>query len=406
MRKRRLICGSILLAISTAAFGQGTTKKPESTTGTVAGSVTCADTNAPARFAVVTLERMPEEVSESGKKDKEGSAMNPTATTDMEGRFFLDKVPVGHYYAVGRLAGYLNPLARFSEQQLQKMSDETRKELAKAVPMVSVGANQGAAVSLRLEHASELSGTVLYDDGSPAVDLEVKLLRKDKDGKLADLKTGAINGLGMFGEGALTDDRGRYRMIGVPSGEYTVSATLPTQKVSLAGLFGDESLTVVSQEGGGLSIYYGDTFRKKDAKIAKVGEGDQVGGLDITIAGNGLHSIRGTVVAKLDGHPVSRAHVELLYADDRELIRTAEVGRESEDGSFEFSYVPAGQYILRLVDAIDTEKVERHEFNSNFTDEKLMHRYDVAELPVTVQADINGVELAAPDIAANKASAQ
>ncbi len=408
MDKRRLICGSILLAISTAAFGQGTTKKPESTTGTVSGSVTCADTNAPARFAVVTLERMPEEVSESGKKDKQEPTMNPTTTTDMEGRFFLDKVPVGHYYAVGRLAGYLNPLARFSEQQLQKMSDDTRKELAKAVPMVSVGANQGAAVSLRLEHASEISGTVLYDDGSPAVGLEVKLLRKDKEGKLVDLKMGAMNGLGLFGSTSTTDDRGHYRMIGVPSGDYTVSASLPTQTFSLAGLFGDESLTVVSQEGGGLSIYYGDTFRKKNAKIAKVGEGDQVGGLDITIAGNGLHSIRGTAVAKLDGHPVSRAHVELLYADDRELIRTEEIGRENEheDGSFEFSYVPAGQYILRLVDAIDTEKIERHEFNSNFTDEKLIHRYDVTELPVTVQADVSGVELAAPETAGTKVAQQ
>ncbi len=196
-------------------------------------------------------------------------------------------------------------------------------------------------------------------------------------------------------------------MIGVPSGDYTVSASLPKQTFSLAGLFGDESLTVVSQEGGGLSIYYGDTFRKKDAKIAKVGEGDQVGGLDITIAGNGLHSIRGTAVAKPDGHPVSRAHVELLYADDRELVRTAEVGRENEDGGFEFSYVPAGQYILRLVDAVDVEKIERHEFNSNFTDEKLIHRYhDVAELPLTVQADMNGVELAAPEIAGAKVARQ
>jgi hypothetical protein len=408
MRKRRSICASVLVVLSTTALAQGTTKKSESTTGTVSGSVTCADTNAPARFAVVTLERMPEEVSASGKKEKEEAGMNPTATTDMEGRFFLDKVPAGHYYAVGKLAGYLNPLAQFSEQQLQKMSDETRKELAKAVPIVSVGANQGAAVSLRLEHASELSGTVLYDDGSPAVSLEVKLLHKDKDGKLVDLKMGVVNGWGLSGSTSTTDDRGRYRMIGVPSGDYTVSASLPTQTFSLAGLFGDESLTVVGQEGGGLSIYYGDTFRKKDAKIAKVGDGDQVGGLDITIAGNGLHSIRGTAVAKLDGHPVSRAHVELLYADDRELVRTEEIGRENEheDGSFEFSYVPAGQYILRLVDAIDIEKIERHEFNSNFTDEKLIRRYDVAELPVTVQGDMNGIELAAPDIAANKVPAQ
>lgn len=408
MRKLRSIYASVLVVLSTIALAQGTTKKPESTTGTVSGSVTCADTNAPARFATVTLERMPEEVAEVGKKEKDGPGMNPTATTNMEGRFFLDKVQAGRYYVVGGLAGYLNPLAKFSEQELRKMSDETRKELAKAVPIVSVGASLGASVSLRLEHASELSGTVLYDDGSPAVSLEVKLLHKDKDGKLIDLKMGAVNGWGLFGSTSTTDDRGHYRMIGVPSGDYTVNASLPTQTFSLAGLLGDESLTVVSQEGGGLSIYYGDTFRKKDAKIAKVGEGDQMGGLDITIASNGLHSIRGTAVAKLDGHPVSRAHVELLYADDRELIRTEEIGRENEheDGSFEFSYVPAGQYILRLVDAIDVEKIERHEFNSNFTDEKLLHRYDVAELPLTVQGDMNGIELAAPDVAGAKVAQQ
>jgi hypothetical protein len=404
MDNRRLICGSILLAFSGAAFGQGTTKKPEATTGTVSGSVTCADTNAPARFATVTLERMPEEVAETGKKEKDGSGMNPTATTDMNGRFFLDKVPAGHYYAVGSLAGYLNPLAQFSEQQLQKMSDETRKELAKLVPMVNVGPNQGAAVSLRLEHASELSGTVVYDDGSPAVGLEVQLLRKDKDGKLADLKEGAVNGLALFGVGALTDDRGHYRMIGVPSGEYAVSATLPTQTISQAGLFGGESLTVVGQEGSGLSVYYGDTFRKKDAKIAKVGEGDQVGGLDITIAGNGLHVLRGTVAAKQDNHALGQAHVELLYADDREVVRSVDV--HDAGGGFEFSYVPDGQYILHLSGAADIEKVEHHEFNSNWTENNVTRKYGEVELPLTVQGDMNGVELVAPDIAANKTSAQ
>jgi hypothetical protein len=405
MRKRRFICASVLVILSTAVLAQGTTKKSESTTGTVSGSVTCADTNAPARFAVVTLERMPEEAIASGKKEKEETGMNPTATTDMDGRFFLDKVPVGRYYVVGSLAGYLNPLAQFSEQQLQKMSDETRKELARAVPTVTVGANQGAAVSLRLEHASELSGTVLYDDGSPAVGLEVRLLRKDKDGRLADLKMGAMNGLGLFGATALTDDRGHYRMIGAPPGEYAVSATLPTQKVSLGGLFGGGmSFTVVGQEGSGLNIYYCDTFRKKDAKITRVGEGDQVGGLDITIAGNGLHTLRGSIAAKRDDHALGQAHVELLYADDGEVVRSVDVHDES--GGFEFSYVPDGQYILRLSDAADIEKLEHHEFNSNWTENSVIRKYGEAELPLTVRGDMNGVVLAAPDIAAAKVAQQ
>lgn len=412
MVQRRIFFGGVVLALSAAALGHGQAKKAGSAggTGSVAGSVSCADTNAPARFAVVTLERVPEEVSESAKKEKDEPGMNATATTDMEGRFLLEKVAAGRYYVVGSLAGYLNPLTRFGEKQLKAMSDDTRKELAKAVPIVSVEANQSATANLRLERASELSGTVLYDDGSPAIGLEVALLRKDQDGKLTDLHLSAMNGAGLFGSTGPTDDRGHYRMIGATPGEYAVRVSLPTQKISLGGLLsGGTSVTFVGGQGEGLSIYLGGTFRKKDAKIVKVGEGEQVGGLDLTIAGDGLHSLRGTVVAKLDGHPVSRAHVELLYADDRELIRTDEIGGESDEGgSFEFSYVPAGRYILRLIDAVDTEKVQQHEFNSDFTftDERVIHKYDVAELPVMVQGDVSGVELAAPEIAANKPPSQ
>jgi hypothetical protein len=390
MDRRRLFC--VVVLTFAAAVGQGQAKKngPASavTTGVVAGLVTCADTNAPARSAVVALERVPEQPSEAAAKNQEDSGINPTATTDMEGRFLLEKVAAGRYYVVARLTGYLNPLARFSEKQLRAPDDETRKELARTVVMVSVGANQAATANLRLEHASELNGTVLYDDGSPAVGLEVQLLRKDKDGSLSPLPPAAVNGMGLFGSIAETDtdDRGRYRVIGAPAGEYALRVILPAQK-----------------EGEGLSIYLGDTFRKKDARVVKIGEVEQSGGLDITIASDGLHSVRGTVVAKVDGHPVSRARVELLYADDRELIRTTEIGRDSDEGgSFEFSYVPAGQYILRLIDAIDTERLERYALNSNFTDEKLVHRYDVAEMPVIVQGDVSGVELAAPEVVAVK----
>jgi hypothetical protein len=349
----------------------------------------------------VTLQRVPEEAPESDKKDHEDSGMNHTATTDIDGRFFLEKVSVGRYYVVGSLAGYLNPLSRFSEQQLQKMTDETRKELAKLVLVVNVAANQGAAVSLRLERASEVSGTVLYDDGSPAVGLEMKLLRKEKDGSLHELSMVAMNSLAFSG----TDDRGRYRMIGAPAGEYTVSVMLPTQPVSPGGLLGGGvSYTVVGQEGSGLSIYSGDTFRKKDAKITKVGEGEQVGGLDITVAGNGLHVLRGAVTARRDGHALSQAHIELLYADDREVVSSVDV--HDEGGEFEFSYVPDGRYILRLSGAADTEKVEHHEFNSNFTENKTVRMYGETEMPVLVQGDAAGVDLAAPDLAGNKTPAQ
>jgi hypothetical protein len=170
------------------------------------------------------------------------------------------------------------------------------------------------------------------------------------------------------------------------------------QRVSLGGLLeGRTSITVVGNDDSGLDVYFGDTFRKKDAKIAKVGEGEQVGGLDITIATNGLRILRGTVAAKQDGRALGQAHVELLYANDREVVRSVDVHDES--GDFEFSYVPDGQYILRLSNAADVEKVEHHEFNSNWTEDKAIRKYGEMELPVMVQGDVSDVELDAPDVA-------
>lgn len=406
-RLSRMLAG-MLLAAPVPVCGQlvalrGPAASLPVAAGSVSGSVTCADTNAPARFAVVTLQPVP-----SGKGVAEGKraeSMNATATTDMEGRFNLAKVPAGRYFVVGSLPGYVNPLAQFSSQQLQAMSDETRSELAKAVPVIGVEANQTASVSLRLEHAAEMSGTVLYDDGSPAVGLKVQLMRKSENGKLAEIPPGAINGEALFGSGATTDDRGHYRIYGVPPGEFTVKVSLPTQKVSMGLMFsGSTSFTVVGGQGSGLDIYLGNTYRQKEAKLIKVAEGDQEGGLDITIAAEGLHTLKGTVVAKRDEHPLPQGHVDLLYADDRALLQSVEV--HDEDGSFEFAYVPGGQYLVRLSKAADLQKSEHHEFNSNWTEEKIVREYGDAEIPVIVQDSVDGITVEAPEIASSKPPTQ
>lgn len=406
MHKRRLIGGSILLAISTAAFGQGTTKKPESTTGTVSGSVTCADTNAPARFAVVTLERVPEEKAATAESPNrkwldDESGMNSTTTTDLEGHFVIEKVPAGRYFVVGILSGYMGPLSRFDHDDLKTMSEETRKEMLRLVPTVSVEAGQTAQSVIRLEHASELGGVVSYDDGSPAIHLKVHLLRKTKGGEITSMDGIMIPG---FGSEVDTDDRGHFRMIGVPAGEYSISASMHLEKIAFAGLIsGGLSVNSSSDGGGEVTIYSGNKFRMKDAKITKVGEGEQLGGLDITIPLAGLHKVQGVVTAKRDGHPLNKGHVELLYADDGKQAQYAEVDGE---GNFALPYVPEDKYIVLVTGGADTDLIHRHEFNSNFTEEKIVRNYGEAELSVTVQGDIDGLELTAPDIAANKASAQ
>jgi len=388
----------IAAAIVAVAFCGPRAESQKNTTkvgaGMVSGQVSCADTNAPARFAVVTLEPMPgTRVKTNAVAGADGQS-NATAMTDLDGRFALDNVPVGRYFVLGSLAGYVNPLARFDASQLQEMSEATVKELSKLVPVVTIEAGTDATVTLRLEHASEVGGTVLYDDGSPAVGLQVELLRKEASGELAQVRSEMIDGLGEFGSHATTDDRGHYRMIGTPPGEYTVHLTMPLQQVSVSGLLGGSgsSISVKGDEGGRLSLYTGNKFRKKDAVFTKVGEGETVGGLDFTIPVVGLHSVNGAVTTLSDGRGVNGGQVELLYADDREVAKTTRLG---EDGEFQFVFVPEGNYVLRMAGAENAEESRDRVYATNPAagDPTSDPSSPGAEMPVVVDGDVSGVSL-------------
>ncbi len=393
---RRLILFSIGLSLAApGSWAQQPAKNVGTGVGSVSGSVSCSDTNAPARFAVVTLLPIPAE----GVAKQPQQTSSAIATTDLDGRFAMARVPAGKYFVLGRLAGYLNPLAAFGTDQLQHLSEDTRKELMAAIPVVTVQADQPVSIDVRLEHAATLAGTVLYDDGSPAVGLDVGLIRKRADGTVEQVEGDLVNNVNPFeGAHATTDDRGRYTLIGLPAGEYAAVAKLPATWISAnAKLDGTgTALSIVSHDGNAMAVYSGNVFRERDAKFTKLGNGDTATGVDMGIPLGGLHVLRGTVTAKRDGHALNKGHVLLLYADDRMEMRSTDV---QQDGSFEFEYVPEDRYILEVKAGQDVEQVQMHQFNSNYTDEKVMGRYGAAELPVVVQGDMSGIVLVVPDAA-------
>jgi len=312
-------------------------KKPDATKGVVTGIVYCADTGKPARFATVALTAAPKE----GEKSDQGDPL-PAAeitVTDLEGRFRMEAVQPGRYYAFATQDGYLDPALALDPDKLKSLSSDRERHLYSIktwkdnLVEVTVSVHRVAEISLQIQRAAAITGTVSFDDGSPAIGMRFQAFRKTDKGAwtgvgLALMDTWALQ--------ATSDSHGAYTLPNLTAGEYTVCTLMPTDTEQAAS-----------------RVCLGNVFRRKNAKTVKVVAGETVGGTDIVIPLNGLHTVSGLVTALADGHALGHATVRLLYADDREPSRETDI---DDNGEFAFAYVPEGKYILAVSGAQDAEE--------------------------------------------------
>jgi hypothetical protein len=406
---RKLASVFILFAAAVHAQ-QASPTTPAALVGQVTGRVFCGDTGQPARFASVQLmgdhpEANPFDPKSLGKNPdfektfaKAMSSIlkgnNLSAVTGLDGTFSLDKVPPGTYYVLAQLAGYQSPLTQFSAMERVKAEEATRKAVESAVEKVVIQPGQSAHVDIRLERGASVSGTIRYDDGSPAPAVAPVLITLGKDGKWKELSAS-----GMLP--AMTDDRGHYRIYGVAAGKYAVKATLPTLQTT-TGL--GASVSMHMNLGDALIVYSGGALDEKDVKPIEVGTGDDVEGVDVVFPLENLHAVSGSVVAKADNHAIDAGTVMLEETDTKAAMRTTTI---EQDGSFHLNYVPEGQYVLKVTSAGDTEGPAGADSSSDLArmmHAKLVKSYGDAELPVTVKSDATGLVIQVPDQAATPPS--
>ena len=102
--------------------------KPDPTKGVVSGLVICADTAKPARFATVNLTPIPKPHSEPN--DDPPLAPVASIQTGLDGRFRMEAVPPGEYYAFGTLDGYLEPMRGLDFTQISEKGTTSEQEMA------------------------------------------------------------------------------------------------------------------------------------------------------------------------------------------------------------------------------------------------------------------------------------
>ncbi len=400
----RAMALSLLFLAGPAVLAQSGASLRAAPTSVVTGHVFCADTNAPARLANVVLEPAAAIDGYTASDSKGVSAHLTGVQTMPDGSFVFPHVAPGTYYVFASEPGYVAPLAAVgaTADQLEKPDKAVKTEIAKAVPRVTVQANLPASIDITLQRGAAISGTVLYDDGSPAAGLNVELLVRrpgtGKADKWVEPRTGPVGRTASV----TTDDRGMYRVAGLPAREYLVAA-----KLSLAKSNYDISSGGYSNytDDYSIPVYSGSKLRAKDAAPFTLKLGEERPGEDIMIPLAKLHSVSGSIVAK-DGHTVNGGMVTLLHADDRTELANTKLAKG--DDTWTLSFVPDGDYLLKVTDAADMEYREIPNspgtVPATFSKSTAVHHYGEGEQPLHVEGEITGLAVPVPEQAAKGAT--
>ncbi|WP_263366071.1 carboxypeptidase-like regulatory domain-containing protein [Edaphobacter bradus] len=322
-------------------------------TGAITGRVLCADTRSPARLATVLTIPIPV-FDTAGNATLPKVKGNDTARTNLEGDYTLPRIETGDYFVLAEMPGYLSPAAQFRMTDLKNLTPDSIKKLAQLLPSVHVEPGKKAHADVVIERGASISGKVIYDDGTPAVGVYVRI---DLAHDVPPQEYRPIQGLAV-NSAPMTDDYGHYRISGLPGAEYVIEASTGSVEPS-GNPLADPDLDLSPDRVYVIMLdttYAEKTLHKKNAKIFKLAPGEDVSDADIEIPLQGLYSISGTVAALGNQPPVFFGIVSLQDLDDKAFTREAII---HSDGSFQFPYLPPGKYKLKTASLSDQSPILR-----------------------------------------------
>jgi hypothetical protein len=346
---RAVVVGWVLGAV------WGVAQKPVALppTGTVTGHVVCGDTQRPARFAQVALLRKPDP-RPTGPPSSEAAPHVMSfldARSGLDGSYTIGEVPPGEYYVVAKLSGYLLGIEK--PEDVAGAARDKEKAL-EGLRLVHVVAERTAQADLTLQRGGAISGRVVFDDGTPVADTDVVVEPLDSLDP-ARVRYMPLMRLAGSADRAKTDDQGQYRISGLPKGKYVVRATI--QNGGGQRVMGDPRGNVMefnrhSNTETRLEIYQPMNFHKADAKVYEIRGDETIADVDLRVDLNGLHAVRGRLVAESDRHPINAGYVTLTDVSDKNFQRQAYVDME---GRFAFTSLPGGTYTLMVQSAEDVD---------------------------------------------------
>lgn len=331
----------------------------EAGTGLIFGQTVDGDSGRPVAEVLVTL--------------MVAGSLPVRVLTDGEGHYTFRDVPRGSFSVTATKPGY-------SDGAYGRLRPEGPTQ-----PLQLAEGQRLTDVNLPLWRLSTIAGTVLDESGDPIVGATVRVLRRTLVGGQRQLQ---------LGTSVTTDDRGMYRLSELVPGEYVVVLPMtPPTPIKGAELLRSLDVPVpppppgpaaggtfratfsVSGNGSGSSfirfdssgetspaglsddgheLWYQTTFYPEAqsvarAEVIRLKAGEEHTSVDFTLKAVRTVSVSGTLTGP-DG-PVVSTFVTLVPADAADVTLPLETGTALTDstGHFQFTRVPAGQYVIRAV---------------------------------------------------------
>lgn len=261
---------------------------PPTGTARISGRITEGD-DVPVRRATVTI---------AGDM-----RLTRTAITDADGRFAVDQLPVGRFTVTATKAGY--PAMSFGARQPFRTGAG-----------VFVAEGESVDTSFRLPRGAVITGTVRDEHGNPMPDVPLMawLVRTSLGGQRT------LDSSTPTSQTYISDDRGQYRVFGLPPGEYVVGTTWYFHGVGpdarMPGLADYQAAFAPQQPRppepappSAARFNYAQIFNTSAldpfaAQSVRLAAGQEVGGVDISMQFIQKARIEGAIVYP-DGTPVS-----------------------------------------------------------------------------------------------------
>jgi len=289
-------------------------------TASIGGRVTIA--GKPAANAVITVMEadLKPDAGESGLR----LPIQAKTRTDGDGRYLVGGLAEGRYVVSAMLKAFV-ATAGFGDPSLSR----------------KVTLDEGEArekIDFALIRGGVMTGKVMDDEGAPLIARRVQLYTLDEQGR-----KGHYQGPFMY-EMLQTDDRGVYRIYGLPPGRYIISA-------------GGEGGGNPTRGGGGkfALTYHPDTTDEKQARVIEIKEGSEVTDIDIRFgSARKTYEAAGRVVDRETGKPVPRINVsgwsKVELGGTSSVFSTTAI--TDLQGAFKLSGLPPGRYEAEAMDSL------------------------------------------------------